>query len=438
MAAAGRALGAGGRAAPSEEDERVAQALEQAVLEMEDRVLGRDRERLREWSQGQQDAFDRAGEQDGQAIAAQRQLLEDCERSIQQELNAIEDERELARLRYEDQHAEFEDCAREALSELGSKRAGHVSEVVTGAARELEACRKKWEDEEWRQFESRMQTVLWKHVRGFDGGLHTNDAATQGMLESWDPREMQQVLEEEKDGWLRSQRGDLERLSVEIASTLDPLEARLQELAPVVFLEEDAGPQQQLVELANASKARVAQIYQEVTARFGSEIAAAVAECEDEYESFDAELERVLLQAYQERARSAADMQKLQLAMCRWRLDYQRAFHEHCSTLGLRPPPTEDPGARGEERRAAEAVQAKVLALWEQSRVPSQEMERFLERAVDAAVVGGMAEPVIEAYEEELRAFGANALLNCAGDRDQLDALLEALDGRGRRPSEEW
>ncbi|CAK0789548.1 unnamed protein product, partial [Prorocentrum cordatum] len=209
-----------------------------------------------------------------------------------------------------------------------------------------------------------------------------------------------------------------------------PEEARLRELAPLVFLEEDAGPQRQLVELANASKARMAQIYDEVTARFGSEVAAAVAECEDEYESFDAELEQVLLQAYQERVQSAADMQKLQLAMCRWRLDYQSAFHQHCSTLGLRPPPPEDPGARAGERRAAEAAREQVLALWEQSGAASQEIQRFLERVVDSVVVGGMGELVIEAYEEELRSLNMHALLNCAGDREQLDALLEALDGQ--------
>jgi len=316
------------------------------------------------------------------------------------------------------------------LAELGRERVGHVSEVVAGAARELEACRKKWEDEEWRQLEARMQAVLWKHVRSFVGSLPAHDAATQGLLHAWDPGEMQRVLEEEKEGWLRSQRGDLERLSAEITSALEPLEARLRELAPVVFLEEDAGPQRQLVELANASKARMAQIYDEVTARFGSEVAAAVAECEDEYESFDAELEQVLLQAYQERVQSAADMQKLQLAMCRWRLDYQSAFHQHCSTLGLRPPPPEDPGARAGERRAAEAAREQVLALWEQSGAASQEIQRFLERVVDSVVVGGMGELVIEAYEEELRSLNMHALLNCAGDREQLDALLEALDGQ--------
>ncbi|CAK0789052.1 unnamed protein product, partial [Prorocentrum cordatum] len=154
MAAVGLALGTAGRAVPSEEDERVSRALQRAVLEVEDRVLGHNQERLREWSQGQQDAFDRAGEKDSQAVAAQRQLLEECERAIKQELAAIENERELARLRYEDQHAEFEESAREVLAELGRERVGHVSEVVAGAARELEACRKKWEDEEWRQLEA--------------------------------------------------------------------------------------------------------------------------------------------------------------------------------------------------------------------------------------------------------------------------------------------
>merc|ERR1719343_460234 len=140
-----------------------------------------------------------------------------------------------------------------------------------------------------------------------------------------------------------------------------------------------------------------------------------------EHRGYDLELQAILIRTMRKRIADAAHMRRLKLALCRWRLDYQRVFHDHCSARSdpdstLLPTQTSSLGGANQEeiKQQLDVVRKLVVDLWAKNKTPNSEIRRFLDKVEDAAVSSGQAEPLVQAYHQELSQFGALPLLDHA------------------------
>merc|ERR1712151_1200444 len=144
-----------------------------------------------------------------------------------------------------------------------------------------------------------------------------------------------------------------------------------------------------------------------------------------------------------QRHKNAGIMRQLKLALCRWRLDYQKAYHDQSQRLAAQ---SENSGDRrqsiasakinekfAEERAQVRNAQTKtalqklrraVLQSWSGGNVPVTEIHRFVGRVVDTVAQestdGKSAEPLLKIYTDELGHYGALPLLDHTGSPDVL------------------
>merc|ERR1740123_2832562 len=267
--------------------------------------------------------------------------------------------------------------------------------------------------------------IAWQHIRM----AHATNPST-GIADVLLRGELLPHLEREREGWARSQRSDIERLQAEIqdecGSIFAALEARLKDMAPeALFVKPWVS---QLTEMVEAEKVRLKVLEAEVIKAYESEIDAAMWQCEEDYRGYDGELQRVLFRSFEARFQRAREMRELKLALCRWRLDYQAALHQHSERLSKDVDRRHSNHSLLQAREAGPArfamMRRLVRRLWQHSKVPVPEIHEFLGRVTDLLSKRKEDAEVAKIrsfYREELKKHGAVPLLQHA----QRPELLE-------------
>mmetsp|Transcript_124170 Transcript_124170/g.386681 ORF Transcript_124170/g.386681 Transcript_124170/m.386681 type:complete len:277 (-) Transcript_124170:52-882(-) len=273
---------------------------------------------------------------------------------------------------------------------------------------------------------------MLKHARA-----HHGFGVVDGVAELWERGEFQPHLEGELEGWAASQRSDVARLHADIEAecggALQALQRRLKDLSPEAILGRPS--MDQLATMVDTEARRLKATEAMLCAGFRAEIDEVIAQCEQNYRRYDCELQRILVRTLEVRARNAACMRQYRLALCRWRLDYQRAFHMlrddmeavECPTQESRQSLGSRRGRRRQGQKQLESLRRLARGLWARSRPPVREVSRFLGAAASAAARAGLADPLLRVFEEELRRHGALPLLEHAARPELLECWLQAL-----------
>jgi len=287
-----------------------------------------------------------------------------------------------------------------------------------------------WIDAQWDEFDMQLQQVLWTHAKLLQGSsIHdcVADMFASGQLLPY--------LEHEKQGWEESQAHDMDVLKNEVAGefeeTLARFRDRLGDLTPLsVTCHERTSD---LQALAEADAQRLDVILQDTIASYRAEIRTTMEKAQVEFWAFDAELQAIAERTLRSRLDDMAHMRRLKLALCRWRLDYQHAFHEHISSTWSKPQPQvtkrlEPLPDRGIQIRLDSLRQA-VRELWTTNEVPDSEIRRFLDKVSDAAAKEGRAAPLEQVYRTQLSGYGALPVLEHSDQPEMLDIWLQTLRG---------
>mmetsp|Transcript_55226 Transcript_55226/g.125033 ORF Transcript_55226/g.125033 Transcript_55226/m.125033 type:complete len:439 (-) Transcript_55226:2-1318(-) len=407
----------------------VLDAMEEPLLEVEQLVLSCHKGLLARWSDERRLALRSAAELDDASLLAQAAASEACISAVEADIEGQRAERREARIAASEFREECEDRFYEEVGALGDAHAAEAAEIVAKATSKVRAGGQAWEDREWEEFDRALRTILWHHAKKLRGA-----SMAEGVAEVYESGELQHHLAAEKDGWSQSQTSDANFLRAEIDAefmqVFDSLDARLKELAPENILAQPSWPAQ-LSDMAAAERKRLVAVETELLDTYEPDISTAMRQLEKDYRSFDAELQSVLARILEERIRNAASMRRLKLALCHWRLDYQKTYHDQCSSRAAASSPTSWSAEAEPAQREMDTARRLVLDLWSRSRTPVAEIHRFLGRVAEASAKAGAAEKLLQVYEEELQKYGALPLLEHADRPELLECWLQALQKDG-------
>lgn len=257
---------------------------------------------------------------------------------------------------------------------------------------------------------------------------------TAGVADVYTCGALNEYLQAEKEGWARSQQNDLDRLTADIQSEADSiftnLQSRLKRMAPETILVKPWI--ERLTEMVSAEKDRLKVLEQEATNAYESEIDAATWQCSEDYHGYDSELQRILVRCLDERCRSLTQARELKLALCRWRLDYQKLYtkdlhqikHEYTQRRSTN---TIFTTAKETAPRRFMMVRRLMRRLWTHGKVPYTEIHSFLTRVCDCACRHGVGQEFVPLYKKEIEKYGALPLIAQARNPDKLDLWMQAL-----------
>jgi len=413
-------------------------AIEKQLLDVERHIEAYHGSQLVQWTHEQQTALRIAEERDAAAIGSQREFTEGALESLQQTLKRQKIARQDAGVKMK---GETDNCEAEfagQLRVLGDTHTAQSASIVAKGVATMTANGEKWMDARWDHFDAKLRSVILQHAKLVEG-----PSLAEGMAELHDSGYLAPHLETEKRGWSESQDQDLKLLQGEIAkehaTIFAELSAKLKELSPKGILVQERS--HELTDLIRGDLERLQAYEAEVRAAYRTEIHAALAQGEEDYKGYDMELQAILFRTLRKRFADTAHMRRLKLALCRWRLDYQRVFHEHCDrfsaavNIGAPPPdPPADRTAREHDEKRLEQVRQLVLDLWSRNKTPNEEIHRFLVKVTDAAARDGRAAGLAKVYNDELKQYGALPLVEPDAKPDVVECWLESLS-RGSRAS---
>lgn len=424
--------------APPEADV-VLEAVESQLLAIEHSILECHSTALTRWTDEQRRALQRAADLDREALESQRTVSEACLDGLYADIDDHRAAREAALHQAHDSTEACDEAFARQLQQLGDTYAAQAAEAVGRSTAAIAANGDAFLDAEWAQFDVSLRTILWQHAK-----LIRGTSLVEGIAELYEQGDLHPHLDAEKQGWGESQSRDLQLLRAEVErehkGVFATLDAKLKELLPSVALSKPRT--QQLTALMAANQQRLAEVEAEVRSAYEAEIAAALVQCEEDYRGYDVELQRIQLRTLQRRFADAAHMRQLKLALCRWRLDYQKVYHEHyynMLTAAAAPPPPR--GKAKQVARELESTRSLVVDLWARNRTPNSEIRRFLDKVLEAAARAGRAEPVAQLYQGELAELGALPILEHAERPELLECWMQSLrDGNmppeaSKRPS---
>lgn len=286
--------------------------------------------------------------------------------------------------------------------------------------------------------------------------LQRSGVAVDDLAQVLETGELQEQLEIETDGWSRSQSTDLERLRKEAEAAIEEqlrhFETRaLAQGRTSITASGEKAARAQLVTLAQTARSELDVRAAEISERYSTQIKAAIRQAQEEYNAYDCEMNQIQVRRQEEQAKTAAMMRSLKLALCRWRLDYQRVYHQMSSAqaplsprsaldpseISRGPPSTSFGDALDEKptpaqihvnlRQRFEVARRLVKSLWSKGQVPPKQMNDFLRRVAEAAARDGQAGPLLKVYHEQLKKYGAMPLLEHAHRPELLDCWLREL-----------
>mmetsp|Transcript_4730 Transcript_4730/g.11245 ORF Transcript_4730/g.11245 Transcript_4730/m.11245 type:complete len:426 (-) Transcript_4730:240-1517(-) len=406
-------------------------SIDELFLAVESAIHDYHGAQLAHWTINQKRVLQSAAELDTDALQAQRGIVEETLRLLKQDLKKHKDAREEQETKLQDA---LDNCEDEFLGQIrivGDEQCEESAQVIADAQNALQENAEKWIDSQWDHFDANMRAIVWKHAKLVQGA-----GLAEGMAQLYQQGEIQKHLEAEKKGWSESQEQDLNLLQSEIAKehedVFQDLAHKLKDLSPNKILFDHRT--KQVGELARADHKRLTSFEQEVRTRYEPQIIAALAQADATYKDYDLQLQEVLLRTLKKRFADAAHMRQLKLALCRWRLDYQRVFHDTCKQLsGVAyagtPPPPPPPGRTQQQHTAKQfdTVRKMVLDLWTKNNTPNSEIQRFLDKVMDSIAKDGRADSLTKVYRQELKQYGALPLLELSERPDLIECYLESL-----------
>mmetsp|Transcript_24758 Transcript_24758/g.43326 ORF Transcript_24758/g.43326 Transcript_24758/m.43326 type:complete len:442 (-) Transcript_24758:120-1445(-) len=408
----------------------VQQDIERWLKEVEGLIVEHHAEQLGHWTKMQKIELDCAAESDSIVFAQQEAASLDCIQSILGDVEGQRDERneyrEAASEFREENDQEFE----QELLAAGSAHAERTSEMVQFYSAKMRAIGEAWDANAWDRLDRALDNISWQKARQ----VHAANP-TAGIADVYLRGELQDYLVAEREGWARSQKNDLERLQQEITQESDhifkSLQAKLQKMAPEAVLVKPWA--NQLTQMASNESQRLIALEQEVCGAYESEIDAAMWQCEEDYRGYEAELQRILYRTVEERFRSAQQMRDMKLALCRWRLEFQKTYQFNVMTIGReestrRSTNTMYDTVRETGPRRFLMVRKLLRRLWHGGRVPSKEMHSFLARICDFTARNDkeVGDHMTTLYENEIRKYGGMALIDHARNKQQLNLFMKA------------
>jgi hypothetical protein len=411
----------------------IAQRLDREMAEAERRILAHHTNALSKWTKGQQLAIQRAEDLDAEALQVMQPASEQCVEKLNEDIEQQQSERMDVMDQSIQQRKEGEAQYIEELREMSYEREAEDAACIANCAESIRARGQELEERMWGTLDKVMDSVMQRGAREV---LHlpVNFMNEVGRLH--DQGELMVHLEKERSGWNQSQENDLkqicEEVDVEYDQVFQTLGKKLTEAWPANLPTKPV--LDRLSQMANTEKTRLQALCEEVSAPIHSEIDAALHRCEVDYHGYEVRLQEVIMRTMDQRFKSEAAMRELKLALCRWRLDYQKTYHRTCAKIEeMKDQPT-TPDYRSMMKdnpegnvRRLERLRRIVYRTWERSHAPLQEMSAFVGRAAEACALGGGAGPLLAAYEEELRRYGALPLLEHADSPDLLNCWLDAL-----------
>lgn len=400
--------------------------VDEAFTNMERLIIADHTLRLQGWTSRRCAALERAGHMDSSILEAQIRECEACAADVEADAEALE------RARYLESEAvagaRERACAefRSEMQELGDTHAMASTEFVAKTTSSMRARCEYMEAREWRRLDELTSAISWEQAR-----RHTS-ARNASLQQLFDSGALQPLLEAEREGWSRSQHTDFERLQSDIdAECREVFRGLRQRLEESHCMKQLVGDDSHLMEeLEERERARFAALQAEVAYPYESEAQAALEQCEEDYRVMDSELQEVLYRTSQHRQQSMAAMRQLKLALCGWRLDYQREYHEQLAALARKPPEemlrTKRPAADPAEVSKLETLRRSAKRLWN-SGLSSIDIHGFLARTADLSARHGCADSIVRLYEEELRRLNALPLLEHARQPELLDCWLRTL-----------
>lgn len=404
--------------------------MDEALIKVESCIHQYHGARLAVWTAEQQEVLRRAADLDRHALETQKSISETCLDGLTADLNEHRAAREKAGSKSEESIIRCEEDFMAELRMLGENLSSQVQELIASYDEKIAANGDIWVEGQWDIFDGQLRTILWKHAR-----LLSGTGAAEGMAELYHEGALQPHLDAEKRGWMESQEQDLQLLQKEIdkehKDSFASQAAKLKGLAPSAVLGSNRSAQ--LAVLAAEDQKRLSEIEAEVRSSYAAELVPCLVQAEEDYRGYDLELQNILIRTMRKRIADAAHMRQLKLALCRWRLDYQRVFHDHCNAMNepdstMLPAPAPPPGGAQEETaRQLELVRQLVVDLWAKNNTPNYMIRQFLDKVERAARGAGICEPLAQVYQEELSQYGDLPAQEWQEEHSDLDGLRQQL-----------
>lgn len=324
-----------------------------------------------------------------------------------------------------------------AVGEVHAEATSRMIREYTAKVRQQGA---KWDEKAWLILDKKLGDVTFETAQ-----MVHKENPTAGVADVYASGALHEYLAAEKEGWSRSQKNDLDTLTADIQNEADVifqnLQVKLRRMAPEDILVKPWV--ERLKEMVAAEKDRLKALEQEATRTYEAEIDVATWQCSEDYHGYDSELQRILVRCLDERCRSLTQARELKLALCRWRLDYQKMFTRDVSTtkrdyVHRRSSNTWMNEAKETGPRRFMMVRRLLRRLWTHGKVPYSEMHDFLRRVTDCACKHGCGKDVfLPLYRKEIEKYGALPLVAQARNPEVLDLWMQALVLHKKKPNQE-
>jgi hypothetical protein len=411
------------------QEAHVKREVEDFVLSIERLITTHNGSQLSKWCREQHRDLQRSAEIDSKALGLQEETTETCIRDIKEEVDRQtmdKNKASNAALRYRDEkEREFA----EELRKVGESHTEAAAEAVREYTSKVRAVGEQWDANAWDRLDRQLGAVSWQQARM----VHASNP-TAGVADVYTTGALNEYLEAEKEGWARSQEHDLERLTADIQAeagqVFTNLQARLRKMAPEAILVKPWI--EKLTEMVAEEKKRLKVLEQEATSAYESEIDAAMWQCTEDYHGYDSELQRILVRCLDERCRSLTQCRELKLALCRWRLDYQRLYIKDIHQVKTeyqqrRSTNTIFATAKETAPRRFMMVRRLMRRLWSHGKVPYPERHAFLKKVCDVACRHGVGSEFSKLYRTEIEKYGALPLIDQARNPEALQLWMQAL-----------
>jgi len=239
-------------------------------------------------------------------------------------------------------------------------------------------------------------------------------------------------LNAERSAWAMSQHADLEGMEQEVdlecRSILRDLEDSLSSMSPDVMLSHPHAS-----ESSAWRRDPVVAVAGNLDVSHGPEIDAVLCQSERQYHQYDEDLQKLLLKTLRDRFDNAACMRQLKLSLCKWRLDYQQAYHENRAQLAhtiLAAMHTINSVKSWEDSSGChlfDAVRHLILRVWDTFPVPLEEVQCFQRQICQVLANGNHGSSMLRLFEDELKRHGALQLVDQLGQPDVVEHWLQNL-----------
>jgi len=276
-------------------DAEVKEQIEEIVIGIENLITEHNGVHLGNWCSGQRRHLDSTAAIENTALALQEATTTACIEDISEELDKQTDERSKA-IAASSKYRDEKD--RELMLDLEQVAESHAqvcSEIVCECTSQVRAIGEAWDANAWDRLDRQFGAVSWQQARM----VHAQNP-TAGVADVYTCGALNEFLQAEKEGWVRSQQNDLERLTTEIQNEADHIFMKLQEklkrMAPEAILVKPWI--EKLCEMVALERDRLKALEQEATSAYESEVDAATWQCSEDYHGYDSELQRILCAAW--------------------------------------------------------------------------------------------------------------------------------------------